>query len=86
MDTLMFAPDNFTCRKQHLSRPAHDLAASAPRQDRPELLDVADLMWEMALRLEDGDLSQAERDLRAAQQQLREALERGADAAKNSSA
>ncbi len=33
----------------------------------------------MALRLEDGDASQAQRDLRAAEQRLREALERGAD-------
>ena len=35
-------------------------------------------MWEMALRIEDGGLSDAERDLRAAQQQLRDALNRGA--------
>ncbi len=32
----------------------------------------------MAVFLEDGDLSQAERDLRAAQEALRQALERGA--------
>ena len=43
-----------------------------------DLRDVADFIWQMALQLEEGDLSQAERDLRAAQQALREALERGA--------
>lgn len=43
-----------------------------------QLLDVAALMWEMAVRLEDGNLSDAERDLRAAQQQLRDAINRGA--------
>ena len=32
----------------------------------------------MALQIEDGDASQAQRDLRAAEQKLREALQRGA--------
>jgi uncharacterized protein (TIGR02302 family) len=44
----------------------------------PELLDVAALLWAMALQLENGDASKAERDLRAAEQALREALKRGA--------
>ncbi|SFJ47668.1 TIGR02302 family protein [Bosea sp. OK403] len=43
-----------------------------------QLRDVADLMWAMALQLEDGDLSDAERALRAAQENLQQALERGA--------
>jgi uncharacterized protein (TIGR02302 family) len=43
-----------------------------------DLLDVANYLWEMASRLEDGDLSAAERDLRAAEQALREALARKA--------
>lgn len=43
-----------------------------------DLREVADLLWAMALSLEGGDLSQAERDLRAAQQDLRDALARGA--------
>ena len=32
----------------------------------------------MALQIENGDMTQAERDLRAAEQALREALKRGA--------
>ena len=44
----------------------------------PDLLAVADLLWAMALHIEDGDASQAQRDLRAAEQRLREALRRGA--------
>ena len=36
------------------------------------------LLWAMAQQIEDGDASQAERDLRAAEQALREALQRGA--------
>ena len=43
-----------------------------------ELLDVAALLWAMALQLENGDASKAEKDLRAAEQALREALKRGA--------
>ncbi len=43
-----------------------------------DLLDVAALLWAMAQQIEDGDASQAERDLRAAEQALREALQRGA--------
>ena len=43
-----------------------------------DLLNVAALLWEMAQQLEDGDSTQAQRDLRAAEQALREALQRGA--------
>ncbi|PWB83895.1 MAG: TIGR02302 family protein [Methylocystaceae bacterium] len=59
------------------------LSAAKRRLERPrgddDLRDVADLLWSMALGLEDGDVSQAERDLRAAQKDLRDALARGAD-------
>lgn len=40
--------------------------------------DAQALMWEAALRIEDGGASQAEKALRQAQQALAEALERGA--------
>ena len=43
-----------------------------------DLLDVAALLWAMAQQLENGDASKAEHDLRAAEQALREALQRGA--------
>ena len=39
---------------------------------------VVDLLWEVALRIEDGNLSIAERDLRASEEALREALDRNA--------
>lgn len=42
------------------------------------IAEVQQLLWEAALRLEDGDLAIAERDLRDAQQRLMEALARGA--------
>jgi uncharacterized protein (TIGR02302 family) len=43
-----------------------------------DLLDVAQLLWTMALQIEDGDMTKAQRDLRAAEQALRDALKRGA--------
>ena len=39
---------------------------------------VVDQLWEVALRIEDGDLPQAERDLKAAQEQLMKALKENA--------
>jgi uncharacterized protein (TIGR02302 family) len=42
------------------------------------LKDTADYLWEIALGIEDGDLSLAERRLRDAQQALADALENGA--------
>jgi uncharacterized protein (TIGR02302 family) len=40
--------------------------------------EVVDLLWDTALRVEEGDAATAERDLRAAEQALQEALTRGA--------
>lgn len=78
MEALMIAPDRFgTGAGPYLGlRTIYSRLAAAETDD--DLRAVADLMWEMALRLEEGDLSEAERDLRAAQQALREALERNA--------
>ena len=42
------------------------------------LRETADYMWQMALSIEDGDLSAAERRLRQAQEALQQALENGA--------
>jgi len=43
-----------------------------------QLRDVADYMWDMALAIEDGDLSAAEKRLRQAQEALQQALENNA--------
>jgi uncharacterized protein (TIGR02302 family) len=42
------------------------------------LADVAQILWNSALRIEDGGLSNAERDLREARQAVLEAMEKGA--------
>lgn len=47
-------------------------------QTSKQLIDVADFMWNMALQIENGDLSEAERDLRAAEKALRDAIDRHA--------
>ncbi len=78
LDALLIAPDQFT------PEPAIflGLTTAAKRlrtaQTDDDLIGVADLLWEMALKIEDGDLSDAEKALRAAQDRLKEAIERGA--------
>ena len=75
---LMIAPDQFGVTAG-IYLGFHNIANRLTRARKDaDLLEVADLMWEMALRIEDGGLSDAERDLRAAQQELRDALNRGA--------
>ncbi|PKQ08177.1 MAG: TIGR02302 family protein [Alphaproteobacteria bacterium HGW-Alphaproteobacteria-12] len=44
-----------------------------------DLTGIFDLLWSVALRIEDGDLSLAERDLRDARKALADALAEGAD-------
>ncbi len=78
IDALMIAPDLFGVGASvYLGlRTVKDRAASA--HGDADLIAVADLLWAMAVQIEDGDSSQAQRDLRAAEQKLREALQRGA--------
>ncbi|MCI0735715.1 MAG: TIGR02302 family protein [Beijerinckiaceae bacterium] len=78
LDALMIAPEVFgTEAGVYLGlRVAFNQLSAA--QGDSDLKEVADLLWQMAMRIESGDLSEAERDLRAAEQQLREAMQRGA--------
>ncbi len=48
------------------------------RLSAEDVENVADQLWDAAVRIEDGNLSAAERELRAAQDRLKDALERGA--------
>jgi uncharacterized protein (TIGR02302 family) len=78
LEALLIAPDVFgTTPSIYLGLQAVQSRLAAARSD-PDLIGVTDLLWSMALQIEDGDASQAERDLRAAEQKLREALEHGA--------
>jgi len=50
-------------------------------RNSPSIEDVesiVDQLWDVALRIEDGNLSSAERDVRAAEERLKDAIERGA--------
>ena len=78
IDALTIAPDLFQTPAGVYLGLRQARAQLADVRGDADLLAVADLLWAMALRLEDGDASQAQRDLRAAEQKLREALQRGA--------
>jgi uncharacterized protein (TIGR02302 family) len=43
-----------------------------------QLVEVIDYLWEMAVRIEDGDVSEAQRAVQEAAERLRQAIERGA--------
>ncbi|MGL4291882.1 MAG: TIGR02302 family protein [Phreatobacter sp.] len=43
-----------------------------------QLTEVMDYLWDIAVRIEDGDVSEAERAVQAAAERLRQAIERGA--------
>jgi uncharacterized protein (TIGR02302 family) len=78
LDALTIAPERFTPEVGvylGLRSIYHDLN-HAKTDDA--LRDVVARMWDMALQLEDGNVSQAEQAMRQAQEALRQALERGA--------
>lgn len=78
LDALTWAPEKFKIEsKVYLGlRSIFYQLARAKSDD--QLRDVVGRMWDMAVTLEDGNLSDAEQALRAAQEALRQALERGA--------
>jgi uncharacterized protein (TIGR02302 family) len=77
LEALALAPEAFeTPSNVHLGLRAARRSLEGRRTD-DELRGVADMLWAMALHLEDGGASEAERDLRAAEQALREAMARG---------
>jgi uncharacterized protein (TIGR02302 family) len=78
LEALMIAPEMFdTSAGVYLGLRMGFDQLNAAHSDS-DLVEVADYLWQMALRIENGDLSEAERDLRAAEQQLRDALQRNA--------
>jgi uncharacterized protein (TIGR02302 family) len=80
IDALMIAPELFTPKAGvYLGLRFIHTSLRRARNDA-DLVAVADFIWDMALRIEEGDAPQAERDLRAAQKALRDALNRGASA------
>ncbi len=78
LDALMIEPQAFgTTTGAYLGlRYAADTLAVA--RSKPALLAVADFLWGMAQQIENGDLSEAEKALRAAEKELRDAIDRHA--------
>jgi uncharacterized protein (TIGR02302 family) len=78
LDALTIAPERFTPETAvYLGlRAIYFDVAHASSDD--QLREVVARMWDMAVQLEDGNVSQAELALRQAQDALRQALERGA--------
>ena len=78
LDGLTLAPDLFdTPPAVFLGLRTARSRLDAAKADA-DLVGVADLLWAMALQIEDGDLSKTERDLKALQQELKDALARKA--------
>ncbi len=78
LDALTIAPERFTPEASvYLGLRSMYFDLEHAKND-DQLREVVARMWDMALQLEDGNVSQAELALRQAQEALRQALERGA--------
>jgi uncharacterized protein (TIGR02302 family) len=78
LDALTIAPERFIPEAGiYLGLRAIYWALADAKSD-DDLRGVVDRLWSMATLIEDGNLSDAEAQLRAAQEALRQALERGA--------
>jgi uncharacterized protein (TIGR02302 family) len=79
IDALVQEPERFMARQTgaYMGLRLAQQRLRAARTDA-KLLEVAEWLWTMALEIEDGGLSEAEKALRAAQERLQEALERNA--------
>ena len=80
LDALTLAPERFEPGPgSHLGLRFVQRRVAAARDD-DGLREVLDLLWVAATTIEDGDLADHEKALRAAQEALRKALEEGASA------
>jgi uncharacterized protein (TIGR02302 family) len=78
LDALAIAPDRFT-PETNIYLGLRSIYWNLDRaKDDDGLREVVARLWAMAVSIEDGNVSEAEQALRAAQDALRQALERGA--------
>lgn len=77
-DALMLAPEVFNMDFRDYLGMDYAYRQIIGAQSDDELKALLPLLWDLALSIEDGDLSLAERNLREAQEALRRALEEGA--------
>ena len=78
LDALTLAPDGFIDDVQIYLGLRTALYRLQRDKTRPGLDSVIEQLWNVALRIEDGDLSDAERRLRDAQEKLSKLLQEGA--------
>ncbi|MBP2550217.1 uncharacterized protein (TIGR02302 family) [Neorhizobium galegae] len=77
-EALALRPDETIPNLSHFLLIRSALERMKLARSEEQLKDTADYLWEIALGIEDGQLSQAERRLRDAQDALSEALQNGA--------
>ena len=78
LDALMIAPELFTPEAgQYLGLFSVSRQLEAARTD-PALREVVAALWALAVTIEDGNITDVDKALRAAQEALKQALERGA--------
>jgi uncharacterized protein (TIGR02302 family) len=73
LDAITLDPDKFQQNGAYLALRAAYHRLTGARSDEG-LLETIDFLWQIALGIEDGDLSLAAQDLRAAQEALRKAI------------
>jgi uncharacterized protein (TIGR02302 family) len=78
LDALTLAPDRFKMESNVYLGLRSIFWQLAHARNDDSLREVVARMWDMAVNIEDGNLSDAERALRQAEEALRQALERGA--------
>ncbi|MTI07533.1 TIGR02302 family protein [Roseibium denhamense] len=77
-DALMLAPEMFDYKPRDYLGMRFVYGHLVRAETHEDLKTLLPLLWDLALSIEDGDLSAAERKLREAQEALRKALEEGA--------
>ncbi len=78
LEALMIAPEIFTPEFGHYLGLRDVATQLGHARTREALRETVDSMWALAVAIEDGDISDVEKALRAAQEALKQALERGA--------
>ncbi|MBX9710267.1 MAG: TIGR02302 family protein, partial [Xanthobacteraceae bacterium] len=78
LEALLVAPEVFTPEKGYYLG-LHNVAGQLGRANTKEALrETVNSLWALAVSIEDGDISDVEKALQAAQDALKQALERGA--------
>ncbi|GGE51146.1 TIGR02302 family protein [Agaricicola taiwanensis] len=78
LDSLALYPERFTPKASTYLALRSVYWRLKQAEGTEDLRGAVDYLWQIAIRLEDGEMSEIERDLKAARDALREALERGA--------